>query len=38
MKGESEKIPIFEYVKDAVIRRFGTEFYNRYTKENKDKC
>ncbi len=38
LKGESEKIPIFEYVKDAVIRRFGTEFYNRYTKENKDKC
>ncbi|MDD5362829.1 MAG: DUF3109 family protein [Ignavibacteria bacterium] len=33
-KGNREGISIFEYVKDAIIRMFGREFYNKYSKEN----
>ncbi|MCE1164692.1 MAG: DUF3109 family protein [Bacteroidetes bacterium] len=34
VKGAAEKTPVFEYVRDAIIRLFGREFYNTHTKEN----
>ncbi len=34
VRGAAERTPVFEYVREAIIRRFGREFYNKHTKEN----